>query len=217
MRYYSSVVATNNIGSDFFNATQDSNGNPTEQSGLFPNESFEFTFTKVGEYHYVSVSHPWMQGAVVVIDNSSITGSGGNNTSTVECNEYTLCTFQLKAGNSTYPIHFRMNGFIEGIVADLPTKTLIINVKAENSTKLQIAIPREILDARSGIDGKSGSDVDFAVFVDQQNVEAFEYSTGDRHWAEALGIAEHPEKYRILEIPITAGSESVEIVTTMPA
>lgn len=34
-----------------------------------PGESFEFIFTKVGEYRYHCEPHPWMQGSIEVVEN----------------------------------------------------------------------------------------------------------------------------------------------------
>lgn len=34
-----------------------------------PGETYEFTFTEVGEYPYYCVPHPWMTGTVVVVEN----------------------------------------------------------------------------------------------------------------------------------------------------
>lgn len=63
----SSVVADNDSGDpSFFMATQGGMCNPTDESDLLPQESFEFTFTKAGIYDYHSVPHPWMQGTVIV-------------------------------------------------------------------------------------------------------------------------------------------------------
>jgi plastocyanin len=36
---------------------------------VMPGETFEFVFTKVGEYPYHCEPHPWMQGTVVVVEN----------------------------------------------------------------------------------------------------------------------------------------------------
>ncbi len=33
---------------------------------LMPGDKFEFVFTKVGEYKYHCVPHPWMQGTIIV-------------------------------------------------------------------------------------------------------------------------------------------------------
>jgi plastocyanin len=43
----------------------------TQQLGaiLMPGETFEFTFTEVGEYPYHCEPHPWMQGTVEIIEN----------------------------------------------------------------------------------------------------------------------------------------------------
>ncbi|MGI0028459.1 MAG: cupredoxin domain-containing protein, partial [Nitrososphaera sp.] len=34
---------------------------------LMPGESFQYEFTRPGEYHYHMVPHPWMQGTVIVL------------------------------------------------------------------------------------------------------------------------------------------------------
>ena len=43
----------------------------TEQLGtlIMPGETFEFTFTKEGEYPYHCDPHPWMKGVVAVVPN----------------------------------------------------------------------------------------------------------------------------------------------------
>lgn len=66
----SSVIADYNVSDpNFVKATQDSAGNPTVESELYPDESFEYTFTKAGVYGYHSVPHPWMHGTVIVLPN----------------------------------------------------------------------------------------------------------------------------------------------------
>lgn len=62
----SSVVADDNSDPNFFDATQDASGNPTEQSFLLPGESFEYNFTRGGVFGYHSVPHPHMRGTVIV-------------------------------------------------------------------------------------------------------------------------------------------------------
>lgn len=61
----SSVMADSDP--DFINATTAPSGNPTEESFLLPGESFQYTFTKPGEYGYHSVPHPYMKGTVIVL------------------------------------------------------------------------------------------------------------------------------------------------------
>lgn len=38
---------------------------------IMPGETFEFTFTKIGEYHYHCEPHPWMEGTIAIIENFS--------------------------------------------------------------------------------------------------------------------------------------------------
>jgi len=106
---YSSIVGGNKLDSDFFKATN-YDGKPTKESRLYPNDSFEFTFTKAGKYNYFSVPQTGVRGIVIVIDNSS--ANFDNYPNEVQCNESTLCTFQLMANNTVYPINFRMNGIV---------------------------------------------------------------------------------------------------------
>jgi len=65
----SSVIADNpNYDSAFYNATNIEDKSDMNASNfLLPNKSFEFTFTKVGEYGYHSVPHPHMRGTVIVV------------------------------------------------------------------------------------------------------------------------------------------------------
>ena len=56
------IRATDMSDPDFFKATQD--------NFLMPNETFEFTFTKSGNFGYNSVPGPWRQGTVEVLESS---------------------------------------------------------------------------------------------------------------------------------------------------
>src|SRR5437867_10419899 len=106
-----------------------------------------------------------------------------------------------------------MNGTIKNMEVDTAANTLTMQLKIpNNNTTLQIAIPREVVDARAGADGKSGDDMDFAVFADEQNIASDEYSPMDGKWADRLRITDHPEKIRILSIDLKQGIETLEIV-----
>ena len=109
-----------------------------------------------------------------------------------------------------------MNGTIYNMTADLPTQSLTISIKVDRAGSLQIAIPREVVDSRNGADGKSGIEQPFAIFLDAENVDGIEYSSSDSKWVKALGIMDHPEKYRIVVIPIKENTETVELVGTFP-
>jgi hypothetical protein len=154
--------------------------------------------------------NPAIQEEFTIITSDSANG----NTSGVKCDLLSLCTYQLKAENSTYLINFRFNGTIEKMAVDGPTETLTIFLRPEGSTYLQIAIPREVVDTRLGVDSKSGADAEFAVFLDEQNVDANEFPKEAREWTKTLGISDNPEQYRMLSIAIPEGTETVEIVGT---
>jgi hypothetical protein len=178
--------------------------------------SSAFPLKKTGNYTISSSLPDQSKEVTKKFSVISTDSKNGNAPSEVKCGQLSLCTYQLKVGNTTYPINFRMNGTIEKMAVDMPTQTLTINVKVDTAGSLQIAVPREIVDPRTGPDGKSGSDMEFAIFLDAINVDAVEHSTKDAKWANFLGIADHPEKYRILVIAISENAETVEIVGTIP-
>lgn len=63
-----SVVASSYDDPGFHNATHDDRGDVRAQSFLNPNQSFEYTFTKVGVFDYHGVPRPWMRGTVIVLE-----------------------------------------------------------------------------------------------------------------------------------------------------
>lgn len=63
-----SIVADDKSDPDFYDATADDEGGAKEL--LNPSETFEFTFTKAGEFGYHSEPHPWMRGTVIVLPES---------------------------------------------------------------------------------------------------------------------------------------------------
>jgi hypothetical protein len=134
----------------------------------------------------------------------------------VNCSMNTFCTYTVKAGNNTYPINLSFNGTIENMIANIETRDLTIELNSDKPTSLQIAIPRAVVDARTGEDGRSGEDDHYAVFVDEELAEVDEIPIQAREWTIALGIHENPEKYRILIIPVDEGIEEVVIVGTWP-
>lgn len=70
------IVAENQDDPLFWNATRSVNG-----VLLLPGKSFNFTFTKVGEFQYDTDPHPWMYGWVLVLPQSA-----KNATTTVSLN-----------------------------------------------------------------------------------------------------------------------------------
>jgi predicted secreted protein with PEFG-CTERM motif len=110
-------------------------------------------------------------------------------------------TFNIKVGNQNFPVQYMITGgTVKSMVPDEKTATLTITVNSTAEGNLQIRLPRNVIDAREGTDGKSGNDSDFAVFADEENVAADESDTTvDR---------------RTLSIDIPQGTETVEIVGT---
>ncbi len=67
------TVTTDTDYKDLYSGVFDSQARPSEEGGAFvmPGLTFEFLFTKAGEYAYRCVPHPWMQGSVEVVENFS--------------------------------------------------------------------------------------------------------------------------------------------------
>ena len=65
------TVTTDNDYRDAYSGVFDSRVRPEEEGGGFvmPGKTYEFLFTKVGEYAYHCEPHPWMQGSVEIIEN----------------------------------------------------------------------------------------------------------------------------------------------------
>jgi plastocyanin len=65
------TVTTDDGYTDAFSGLFDSRARPSEEGGAFvmPGESYEFLFTKVGQYPYHCEPHPWMQGSIEIVEN----------------------------------------------------------------------------------------------------------------------------------------------------
>jgi plastocyanin len=65
------TVTTDNDYIDAYSGKFDSRERPPEEGGAFvmPSSTYEFLFTKVGEYPYHCEPHPWMQARIEVIEN----------------------------------------------------------------------------------------------------------------------------------------------------
>ena len=65
------TVTTDNDYRDAYSGLFDSRERPADEGGAFvmPNLTYEFLFTKVGEYAYHCEPHPWMQARVEVVEN----------------------------------------------------------------------------------------------------------------------------------------------------
>ncbi|HZC88204.1 MAG TPA: PEFG-CTERM sorting domain-containing protein [Nitrososphaera sp.] len=81
--------------------------------------------------------------------------------------------FTLNAGGKSYQIPYIITGgTVKGMTLDQNTSTLTVNASTTSNGTLQLRLPRNVIDAKAGSDGKSGADTSFAVFLDDaENVE----------------------------------------------
>ena len=86
-------------------------------------------------------------------------------------------------------------GTVSGATINPASKTLVVNIQADNDGQITLNIPRSVLDAKSGT-----NDNTFAVLIDGEEVQQFtDTPTADT---------------RDVTIPFQAGSEKIEIVGT---
>ncbi len=90
-------------------------------------------------------------------------------------------------------------GKIISIEPDVSAKSLMVTIETTSDGEVKLMIPREVIDARNGPDGKSGDDVDFFVLVDGSEVDFDETTTASD---------------RTLTIPFADGTSQIEIIGT---
>ena len=90
-------------------------------------------------------------------------------------------------------------GKIVSITPDPKGKSLVVEIETTSDGQVKLQIPRSILDARIGPDGKSGEDDSFFVLVDGAEVDFEETTTAED---------------RTLTIPFEDGNTQIEIVGT---
>jgi len=111
----------------------------------------------------------------------------------------TSCTPQqisATIGTELHCIDFSIDGgTVLGATLNAASKTLVVNMQADNDGQLALNITRSVLDAKSGTNDNS-----FVVLIDGEEVQTFTDSpTADT---------------RNLMIPFQAGSEKIEIIGT---
>ena len=90
-------------------------------------------------------------------------------------------------------------GKIISIEPDVTAKSLMVTIETTSDGEVKLIIPRGVIDAKSGPDGKSGDDVDFFVLVDGSEVDFDETTTASD---------------RTLTIPFDDGTSQIEIIGT---
>jgi predicted secreted protein with PEFG-CTERM motif len=104
---------------------------------------------------------------------------------------------QLSAtiGMELYCIDYNINGgTVLGTTLNTSSKTLVVNIRADNNGTITLEVPRSVLDAKMGT-----SDSSFVVLVDGKEAQFTELRTSDT---------------RNITIPFQAGSEKIEIIGT---
>ncbi|MBM2851664.1 MAG: sorting protein [Candidatus Nitrosotenuis sp.] len=90
-------------------------------------------------------------------------------------------------------------GKIISIEPDVSANSLLVIIETTSDGQVKLMIPREVIDARNGPDGKSGEDVDFFVLADGSEVDFEETTTAS---------------VRTLTIPFDDGTSQIEIIGT---
>jgi hypothetical protein len=151
----------------------------------------------------VAAGEYWVYGSYRGFESqTSFQYEGFKPSTRVECQQSSLCTYNVQIGDDIHPVNFRMNGIIEDMVANIDVSYLSIELVAHSAGSLQIAIPREV----------NNADSEFVVFVNEVSVDINEIPVLAREWTKVMGISDDPEKYRILIIPIQSGTNQVEII-----
>lgn len=108
-------------------------------------------------------------------------------------------TFTIRVGDQSFPVEYMISGgSVVDMVPEETTATLTVTVSSTAAGTLDIRLPSNVIVSKDGADGRSGADTDFAVFIDEENVEADETET--------------TEARRTLSIDFAQGTETIEIV-----
>ena len=141
-----------------------------------------------GGVYTISVQAGDQQGLLSTTTQFSLPGGGE-----------TSCTPQQIAatvGVETYCIDYSIDGGkVTGATLNPASKTLVVNMQADNDGEITLKIPRSVLDAKSGT-----NDSPFAVLIDGEEVQDFTDSPS--------------ADTRDVTITFSAGSEKIEIIGT---
>jgi predicted secreted protein with PEFG-CTERM motif len=106
----------------------------------------------------------------------------------------------IKVSGTDFLVEYSIRGGkVISITPSIPDKSLIIEIETTSDGELIITLPRGLIDARLGPDGRSGEDDSFFVLVDGAEVNFDETTTS---------------KDRTLTIPFEDGATEIEIIGT---
>lgn len=110
-------------------------------------------------------------------------------------------TFTFEAGGQQYQVQYIITGgSIVSMSASSETSTLTVEISSTAAGNLQLRLPRDVIDSRTGDDGRSGDDDVFVAFADEESVEVDETAP--------------TSSVRTVSIDFAEGTETIDIVGT---
>ncbi|MGI0075180.1 MAG: PEFG-CTERM sorting domain-containing protein [Nitrosotalea sp.] len=174
----------------------DPNGNVVEVDQITLNSNGDFQdkintsspLLSAGGTYTIYVQAGAQQGLLSTTTQFTLPGGGQSN-----CAPQQLAA---TTGNEMYCIDYTINGgTVSGATLDTASKSLIVNIQANDDGQITLNIPRSVLDAKS-----STGDSVFAVLIDGEQVQQFTESPST--------------DTRAITIPFQMASEKIEIIGT---
>ena len=111
-------------------------------------------------------------------------------------------TFTIKVGDKSYPVQYKITGgTVQNMVPSTNSSDLTVTISSTAAGTLDIRLPRNVIDARAGSDGRSGADIGYELFADEVPLDSWN-QTG-----QTVDI-------RTLSIDFEQGTETIDIVGT---
>ena len=112
-------------------------------------------------------------------------------------------TFTITVSGQSYPVQYKITGgTVQNMVPSTETSDLTITISATSDGTLTLRLPRNVIDSRTGADGRSGTDDVFAVFADEIPGDVIEDS------------AAKTDLIRQVTVNFDQGTEQIDIVGT---
>jgi predicted secreted protein with PEFG-CTERM motif len=111
--------------------------------------------------------------------------------------------FTFEAGGEDYTIQYIITGgSITSVSASSETSSLTVEISSTADGTLQLRLPREVIDSRTGEDGRTGDDDEFVAFADEVPADVEEND------------AANTASVRQISIDFEQGTGSIEVVGT---
>src|SRR5437867_9435880 len=92
-------------------------------------------------------------------------------------------TFTIKVGDKSYPVQYKITGgTVQNMVPSTNSSDLTVTISSTAAGTLDIRLPRNVIDARAGTDGKTGADIPYVLFADEVPLDSWNQTeqTADR-------------------------------------